>query len=179
MLVPDMAFCIDFHRYQELICPQTERVLLFKRVDKERTETDDIVPKEFGGILDVRDWIGYETTSDELEKLKDLIAAGKYREADEYAVSTYLPKRVEDGIRMISPYKCIYSNRLHGAILSVLLGKDLTIIDNSYGKNAQYYDTWMKGAQTIHIHRVQQPHNYKRQFRLYVNWICAQLGFKL
>ncbi|MCY9421777.1 pyruvyl transferase, partial [Bacillus paralicheniformis] len=33
---------------------------------------------------------------------------------------------------------------LHGHILSCLLGKENVVIDNSYGKNANYYNTWMK-----------------------------------
>ncbi|MCE7536794.1 polysaccharide pyruvyl transferase family protein [Aliivibrio fischeri] len=37
----------------------------------------------------------------------------------------------------------IYTNRLHGFILSTLLGKQLVLNDNSYGKNHRYFKAFM------------------------------------
>lgn len=176
--VPDMAFCIDFTKQQDAMLPQMDRVLLFKRIDKEKADTSNIVPKQYNDVLDQKDWVGYETVTDDFAKLMNLIKEKLFAEADAYAINTYLPTRVKEGIRMISPYKLVYSNRLHGSILSILLGKEVTIIDNSYGKNAQFYDTWLTGVPTIHIHRVKHIHSIKRIIRLCVNLICAQLGIK-
>ena len=179
LLVPDMAFCIDFSKQQDAILPQTERVLLFKRIDKEKVNTNHIVPEQYNGLIDIKDWVGYETVTDDFAILKNLIKEKRFAEADTYAINTYMPTRVKEGIRMISSYKLVYSNRLHGSILSILLGKEVTIIDNSYGKNAQFYDTWLTGVPTIHIHRVKHTRNIKRTIRLCVTWVCAQLGIKL
>lgn len=179
LLIPDMAFCIDFSKHQNLILHETERVLLFKRIDKEKTDTNNIVPEQYNGVLDQKDWVGYETITDDYSKLKNLINEKKFAEADAYAINTYLPTRVKEGVRLISSYKFVYSNRLHGSILSILLGKEVTIIDNSYGKNAQFYDTWLTDVPTINIHRVKHFINIKRTIRLYVIWVCAQLGIKL
>lgn len=179
LLVPDMAFCIDFGKLQEYVSPQTDRVLLFKRVDKEKSATNDIVPEIYDNVLDVKDWVGYENNTDEFSLLYNLIKGKEFAKADEYAINTYLPGRIKDGIEMISPYKCVYSNRLHGAILSVLLGKEVTIIDNSYGKNSQFYATWLCNIPTIHIHKGKQRINIKRTFRLCITWVLSQMGIRI
>lgn len=36
----------------------------------------------------------------------------------------------------------IITSRLHGTIFGTLLGKKTGLLDNSYGKNRRYYDTW-------------------------------------
>ena len=40
-------------------------------------------------------------------------------------------------------YNLVYTDRLHGFILSYLLGKNIRLIDNSYGKNIGYYKKWL------------------------------------
>ncbi|MBS4162042.1 pyruvyl transferase, partial [Klebsiella pneumoniae] len=47
-------------------------------------------------------------------------------------------------VRFFSRYESVVTSRLHGHILSCLLQKENVVIDNSYGKNANYYNTWMK-----------------------------------
>ena len=39
----------------------------------------------------------------------------------------------------------IRADRLHAVILGCLLGKDVAMDDNSYGKLSSYFDTWMPG----------------------------------
>ena len=56
-----------------------------------------------------------------------------------------------EGVRFISPYKHIYTNRLHGAILAMLLNKQVTIIDNNYGKNSSFYHTWLNDINSINL----------------------------
>lgn len=38
----------------------------------------------------------------------------------------------------------VYSDRLHGIILSTLLGRKIKLYDNSYGKNTKYYSCWLE-----------------------------------
>lgn len=38
----------------------------------------------------------------------------------------------------------VYTDRLHGFILSALLGKQLVLNDNSYGKNSRYFNAFMR-----------------------------------
>ncbi len=44
---------------------------------------------------------------------------------------------------LFARHESIRSDRLHAALLGCLLGKDVSIIDNSYGKLSSYFDTWM------------------------------------
>ncbi|UVP53814.1 polysaccharide pyruvyl transferase family protein [Bacteroides cellulosilyticus] len=46
-------------------------------------------------------------------------------------------------MHFINPYKEIYTTRLHVAILSILTHKPFMFIDNSYGKNSSFYNTWL------------------------------------
>ena len=62
---------------------------------------------------------------------------------DIYAYHIIRPKLVQAGIHFINPYKEIYTTRLHVAILSILTHKSFTFIDNSYGKNSSFYNTWL------------------------------------
>jgi exopolysaccharide biosynthesis predicted pyruvyltransferase EpsI len=55
------------------------------------------------------------------------------------------PQQIKDAVRLISNYGLIVTSRLHGHILSTILDIPSIVIDNSYGKNKNYYDTWNKG----------------------------------
>lgn len=59
---------------------------------------------------------------------------------------------VTKAIRFFSRYKSVETSRLHGHILSSS-AKENTVIDNSYGKNANYYHTWMEGVPNTQIIR--------------------------
>ena len=49
---------------------------------------------------------------------------------------------VSDAIRHFSRYSSITTSRMHGMILGTLLGLDVDLIDNSYGKNIAYLKEW-------------------------------------
>lgn len=51
---------------------------------------------------------------------------------------------------MFCQYDVVYTDRLHGMILSSLLGKKTILYDNSYGKNTTYYDLWLSKCEIIH-----------------------------
>ncbi|WP_096087127.1 polysaccharide pyruvyl transferase family protein [Agaribacterium haliotis] len=46
-------------------------------------------------------------------------------------------------------FNLVYTDRMHGLILSYLLGKNVKLIDNSYGKNYSYYELWLKESELI------------------------------
>lgn len=53
------------------------------------------------------------------------------------------------GIKFIDKYQTLYSTRLHAAIIATLLGKEVHLFDNSYGKCRSVYETWMKELPNI------------------------------
>jgi exopolysaccharide biosynthesis predicted pyruvyltransferase EpsI len=50
--------------------------------------------------------------------------------------------RVQYGRRLLSGGRRVVTNRLHGHILSVLMGIPHVVLDNSYGKNRTFYEAW-------------------------------------
>jgi exopolysaccharide biosynthesis predicted pyruvyltransferase EpsI len=50
--------------------------------------------------------------------------------------------RVQYGRRLLSGGRGVVTNRLHGHILSVLMGIPHVVLDNSYGKNRTFYEAW-------------------------------------
>lgn len=55
-----------------------------------------------------------------------------------------LNQPLEEVIRALSPYRCVMSDRLHGAIISVLMHKRTALLPVAYHKNESFYDTWFK-----------------------------------
>jgi pyruvyl transferase EpsO len=50
--------------------------------------------------------------------------------------------RVARGCAMLGRGRAVVTDRLHGHILCVLLGIPHVLLDNSYGKNRSFYETW-------------------------------------
>lgn len=173
LLVPDMAFCINKEELMQYCRPSLDKDLFFQRVDKEKTDVSAI--DSMSNNYDISDWPNYETPEPMIEHLYGLIRNKQYQEADEYAVSTYLPSRVKTGIEHISQYNRVFSNRLHGAILAILLEKEVYIIDNSYGKNSQYYKTWLKGIDNVRLMSESHSSNIKRTVRFFAHWLISCL----
>ncbi len=53
--------------------------------------------------------------------------------------------RLRRGCAILSQGKVVVTDRLHAHILSLLLGIPSVILDNSYGKLRDFYDTWTRG----------------------------------
>lgn len=68
-----------------------------------------------------------------------------------YIWGKYSDYIVQKAIRFFSRYESVETSRLHGHILSALLQKENTVIDNSYGKNANYFHTWMEGVPSTRL----------------------------
>ena len=52
--------------------------------------------------------------------------------------------RVERGRRLLSLGRVVVTDRLHAHVLSLLLGIPHVLLDNTYGKNRQFYSTWTR-----------------------------------
>jgi pyruvyl transferase EpsO len=56
-------------------------------------------------------------------------------------------RMIADSVTFFSDYERIYTNRLHAMLLALLLGRDVTAFDNSYGKLSRYITTWLAAVQ--------------------------------
>lgn len=148
LLLPDMAFCIDTSKWHPQ--PASKGNLLLKRIDVELKETKVLKGLEESSDMTVCDWPTFAENSWQKNWLR---RTRKYVPAlyDWYAQYVFLPYLVNSGVTLISSHDKIYSTRLHAAIMSILLGKekDLTWFDNSYGKNFNFYDAWLKDVDGI------------------------------
>ena len=59
-------------------------------------------------------------------------------------------ERVRRGCAMLSRGKVIITDRLHGHILSLLLGIEHIVLDNSYGKLSSFYGSWTQASDLAH-----------------------------
>lgn len=152
LLVPDMAFCISSKLLKKYSKKEGDRTLFLKRNDPEFCQYDfnsHITEDEV--MLDTCDWPTMEQqfkTKTYLDKLlwhKERLG----RLSDIYADKIFRPFQVKKGIEFVSQYKKVYTTRLHVAILSLLLDKEIVFFDNSYGKNSSFFDTWLKGVDNL------------------------------
>ena len=58
--------------------------------------------------------------------------------------------RFKRGIKMVLPARLLITDRVHAHILCTLLGKDHCFLDNNYGKNRQFFDTWTSAEPSVH-----------------------------
>ena len=124
------------------------------------------VGKELSGKdYEINDWI----TFDEKTKIPFLLLEeGKTSEdINRYAQEEYMPTIIQRGIGQVSNYNCIYTSRLHGAILALLMEKKkIVLIDNAYGKNRHFHQTWLRNIPEIKLVKEAVPIDWKRSIRM-------------
>ncbi len=151
-LVPDMAFCIIDKLLKKYRKKEGNRVLFLKRKDPEFNEYDfNAYITEDSKYIDTCDWPTMEQSQKPKEILDKLLWRKKRlgRIPDIYANRVFRPFQVRKGIEFVSQYQKIYTTRLHVAILSVLLGKEVVFFDNSYGKNSSFFDSWLADVNNV------------------------------
>lgn len=161
ILVPDMAFYISSDFLERYSGKEENKSLFFKRKDKEYLEYDYKKWIDDSVRLEEHEWPSMEKKyliTKILSKLMyfNNVFAKKLNGfrlgllfIDWYANKIFMPTLLARGIRFMSGYKYVYSTRLHGAILAVLLKKQIVFFDNSYGKNFAIYDTWLRGFENV------------------------------
>ena len=142
-----------------LLCPTAQlnspsEVLCLLRQDKETT-FHSLPHASFPYVK--KDWIE--------EPLDLLIAFGKYfnlcmesplrnlpsaRRLLSYTYDQMALSRFHRGIKTLISARVVITDRLHVHILCLLLRKAHCILDNNYGKNRQFYDTWTNTERSAH-----------------------------
>lgn len=144
-LVPDMAFFMDVAPWTSRRPSPNGRTLLIRRTDRETNEGPSL--RSLAGRCDV-DAADWPTTapSHSAERWLSRIRRRTRRCPrlfDFFVRGFYRPAVLRAGVRFVEPYEAVYATRMHGGILSLLLGKPTTFFDNSYGKTKAVFDTWL------------------------------------
>lgn len=141
-LMPDMAHSLHPLVDQREVGKSNimpPKILNLIRVDKESDGKNESVNKL--GF----DWLNIITTSDSfIQKLYYKITKVPFlRNRGIDIWSSLCDDIVFRSINHFSSHTIIHTDRLHGLILSSLLGKEVYLKDNSYGKNTKYYKAWL------------------------------------
>lgn len=141
LLCPDMAFCMG--ELRPPVAATLETVLLL-RTDK---ESGKIRPQDVSIRSDrslVADWLHEPRSFTWRNRLLSLLrrAAKRSDRGREARYAALAIARVERGLRLLSSGRAVITNRLHGHILSLLLGRPHCVLDNSYGKVVDFAETW-------------------------------------
>lgn len=134
-LVPDAAFCLG---------PQTRTrqpdrdLLVLKRTDKEDT----------GNAISGVDWAAEMPLT---WVYAGLVSAIEERRISKlHAADTLANMRVKRGLAMLSRGRAVATDRLHGHIMSVLLGIPHFVSDNSTGKLSAFGKAWTFASGVAH-----------------------------
>ena len=152
ILLPDMAFCIEPRRLKRRMMAYKD--LLIRREDKEFKSYPLLNELEKHHDIDIMDWPTFSPTDQYYLTINRLTYRANKRVADWYCRHIFKRYLINTGINIIASHRTIYSTRLHAAILSILMGKEnIIFFDNSYGKNSNYYDTWLSDCEAVQMIR--------------------------
>ncbi len=158
LLVPDMAFFIDFKKYGAKQNLPTERTLFAKRIDKELK--DNSWPEQIPQTAEVHDWPTFEFKAKKYQRADYICGWLNFfanikgiksfnRLIDFQRNHFYRKEYLKYCVEFLSKYDTVYSTRLHIMIAAAMLGKQVYVIDNTYGKNISIYNTWLKDLDNI------------------------------
>ena len=169
LLLPDMAFFNDFTNFHN---SSSKKVLIMKREDKEKGELG-IVQNIINHLennnkeYDIKDWPGFLKEGTFKRRLQSYQIRSEIEISKKFKNLPILNLLIDDkhglkrrdykdhqllkGIDFINQYDTIYSTRLHGFILSVLLNKKVFVFDNSYGKNRNFFMQWLKDFENVEL----------------------------
>lgn len=143
LLVPDMAFAIGPLRRR----PATVDSLWLLRTDHEKAGASEAPPP----AAQTGDWLEDDRAAlcrtalgTRLLTLMDTPDAARVRRYERRARS-----RVQRGIAQLSQGRVVVTDRLHGHILSTLLGIPHVALDNSYRKIGNFIDAWTGGVDIL------------------------------
>ena len=154
-LLPDMSVCLNLDFFKQWN-PKIKGSLLIKRKDAELSSIPVGIKTDF-----IKDWPTFNHNLFDGTFVAKAIAnlckmrPHIFRNAwNWYAMNVYRKDLLRIGSKFIKSYEPIYTTRLHGLLLSLLCGKhQVSVIDNSYGKNLNYVYTWLQDVDEVHILR--------------------------
>lgn len=168
MLLPDMAFFINFESFHK--SESNRKALIMNRTDIESIDSKKIyeIKKSIAKNITykVSDWPSYSNikfinfiTQKFVSKKNSLSIMFQHNNIlqkfvdPEFGLNSKKSrtKYIQQGVSFMNNYDIIYSTRLHGVILAILLNKEVYIVDNNYGKSRNYYNTWLSDFDKVHL----------------------------
>lgn len=156
-LLPDTAFAIE-NIEKNIIKKPSNKVLFLRRTDKEKGKNSSKNTINLIKYLDVSDWPTYDQREIKLSshlfflylnrlilKCWKIFGLHWSEKNDVYGIIKFHSKerQINSAVEFLNQYDLVISTRLHGHILACLLGIPNIMLNNSYGKNKNFYETWM------------------------------------
>jgi pyruvyl transferase EpsO len=147
-LSPDMAH--QLWPIRSKIRPYKD-LLYFFRTDIEKTKEQEQLERIGRG--DYLDWTSLYNRVEKksINMIVRMMRRGRGPLPMQAIWSKYTDYLVNKAVKRFSGYRNVQTSRLHGHILSCLMDKPNTLLDNSYGKNSSYYNTWTSGIQSAQL----------------------------
>ena len=156
LFVPDMAFCLNIE--SKPTSTGTKKALFLKRNDKELAN-EAALDKFFDvPLVETHDWptlevnfktLWYKIESRVAEILFILPITRRLIDNKTGLKRDFSNRNIQCGIDFINAYEEVYTTRLHGLILSILMGKKVYLFDNIYGKNSNFYNAWLNEFEDV------------------------------
>ena len=155
-LCPDMAFFISPARRQKLPVEADNHTILLIRTDKEAAtpavqfQITDFQPLDWPKDIWTRGSALYKLTN----RIESIPCAVLWRLAQQIRckeASKMAAMRLARGLVFLAGAERIVTDRLHGVILALLIGRKVFAFDNTYGKVSSYISTWMKGTPNLRL----------------------------
>jgi len=142
ILCPDMAFLIGLVGHNGLtsqrlfrpgpFSPPQYKMLWIGRLDSERSLDKKSVRKLDPSLGFKTDWKNVSNSPD-LTNMK----------FEKMPYTERAAELVSRGLELLNRGQVVVTDRLHGMILGLLLGKTIVAMDNNYGKVSKYYNTFL------------------------------------
>jgi pyruvyl transferase EpsO len=149
-LCPDLAFCLG--PLQRRGDP-THDIAYLLRTDKEISASRGELGATDGLSTTRFDWVKREVPRPLIERAGRAVArfapgrAGSLLEGELYRLRA--EAQLRRGIRLLSAGWTVVTDRLHGHILSLLMGLPHAVVDNSYGKVSSFARLWTEGDECM------------------------------
>ncbi|MBB6735119.1 polysaccharide pyruvyl transferase family protein [Cohnella zeiphila] len=138
-----------------------KELLRFLRTDIEKTAGQERL--EASGAGDCLDWPTLYSRAEQrsIRAFGLVLRKGKGRIPVGSMWGKYTDRLVRKAVDRFARYRTVQTSRLHGHILSCLMDKPHVLIDNAYGKNANYFRTWTNGIASAKL--LAEPANDKKE----------------
>ncbi|OME80780.1 exopolysaccharide biosynthesis protein [Paenibacillus sp. FSL A5-0031] len=147
-LSPDMA-----HQLWPILPKSSpgKELLCFFRTDIEKTSEQ--ASFELAGRGDYLDWASLYNRVEKksIKMIGQMMTKSGVPLPMQAIWGKYSDYLVDKAVKRFSGYRIVQTSRLHGHILSCLMDKPNTLLDNSYGKNSNYYNTWTSGIKSAQL----------------------------